>query len=124
MAKSLLWRYDHYHSFTFKPGHLFNFPIIDNRLRKLQENQFALFLINDRTAFKEHVYFHFCTILQKLDRVIQFKVEIVIIGVRTQANLFNYDLRRFGFHFLLFLLQLIKEFLIIHNFADRRIGGW
>jgi len=119
----LLGRYDHDHSFSFQPGHLFNFAMINHGLGEFQEDQFALFLIYYGTSFKKHINFHFGPILKEFDGMIQLKVKIMVIGIRAKAYLLDNDLRRFGLHFLLFLLQFIKEFLVVHYFTNRRVGG-
>ena len=52
----------------------------------------------------------------------QFKIEVMFICIRTQADLLDNDFGCFGLDFLCFLFLFIKEFFIINYFTNRRAG--
>ena len=56
--------------------------------------------------------------------MLHLEIEVVVIGIGPQTYLFDDNLRCLGLDLLLFLLLLIKEFLIIYYFTNRRIGIW
>ena len=47
----------------------------------------------------------------------------MVIGLRTEPDFLHSDFDLLGLNFLLLFLLLIKELLIIEDFADRRISG-
>lgn len=65
---------------------------------------------------------NFVAMFEKTNRLFDLKFDIVLTGLWSQANLFGFDLVRFGlFLFALFVLVLA----VIHNSANGRsfIGG-
>ena len=51
-----------------------------------------------------------------------YEFEVVVIGLGSQSDFLDDNLGRFLLDFFLFFLLLIEEFLVIHDFAYRRIG--
>ena len=53
--------------------------------------------------------------------MLEFELEVVLVGVGTETDLLDDDLRRIGLHLFRFLLLLIEILLVIQNLADGRI---
>lgn len=83
-----------------------------------------MFLEQDRAAFEENVRLNLSAVLQKLYRMTQFEIVVMVICLRSEPNLFDYDLSRLCFKLFFPLLLLVKELLIINNPTNRRCGVW
>src|SRR5687768_7861092 len=53
-----------------------------------------------------------------------FKIKVMIIGIWSKPDFFYLGRFAFGLHFLFLLLLIVKEFIIINDLANRRIGRW
>ena len=54
--------------------------------------------------------------------MLQFELEIVLIGIRTEADFLDDHLGSIGLHLLCFLFLLVQIFLVVKYFAHRRVG--
>ena len=115
----LLGRELYRHPLTLKHRHLINFGILLKVVGKPKQQHLALLLEEDRASLKENIRLHLVAIAQKADGVLQLEVVVVVVGLRTEANLFHIDLDLFSFLFLLTLLQLVQEFRVIDYSANR-----
>ena len=79
-----------------------------------------MFLEQDRAPLEENVRLDLSAVLQKLYRVTQFKIVVMVIRLRSESNLFNYNLSSLCFKLFFPLLLLVKELLIINNPTNRR----
>ena len=79
-------------------------------------------LVNDGTAFEIDIHLHFATIFQKLDGMIGLELEIMIIGLGSEADFLDHHFRRLRLNLFLFLLLIVKKLLVIHHAAYRRSG--
>ena len=52
----------------------------------------------------------------------QFKVEIVLIGIRAKTDLFDHNFKRLRLNLFLLLLLLVLKLRIVGHFANRRIS--
>lgn len=94
--------------------------IRDNELKRIpyllvvgEKEHFTLFLEQNRTTLKKDISLHFCSFVQKTDGMFQFEIIIVIIGLRSETNLLNNNLRRLSFLLFLTFFLLIEKLLII-----------
>ena len=71
---------------------------------------------------EEDVCLHLCALLQEVLGVAQLEVVVVIVGLRTETDLLDYDLHGFGLDLLSLTLLLIQELLIVGDTAHRGIG--
>ena len=86
------------------------------------EQQFlALICKLNRTASEENRSLHLRAFREELLSVFQFELKVVLVCVRTEADLLDYNLGRVLLHLLGFLLLLVQVLLVIQNLADRRI---
>jgi hypothetical protein len=81
-------------------------------------------LVCHLAALKAQGYFNLVTIFQKLKHIAHFDFIVMLICVRSELDLFNFNDLLFFARFGFFLLGLIFEFTKIHNLANRRIGIW
>ena len=61
--------------------------------------------------------------LEKVLGMLEFELKIVIVGIRTKANLLDQILGGVGFDFLLLFLFLVLEFAVISDTANGRGRG-
>ena len=54
--------------------------------------------------------------------MLELEIVVVLIGLRTETNLFDFNLNLFGLKLLLVLLLLIEELTIIYNTTYRWLG--
>ena len=54
--------------------------------------------------------------------MLEFELEIMFVGIWTEANLLDYNLAGIGLHFLGLLFLLVEILLVIKYLAYRRIG--
>ncbi len=55
--------------------------------------------------------------------MLELEVVVVVVGLRSETNLFDHYLGSLGFLFLLTLFLLVEEFLIVKNLAYRGLCG-
>ena len=111
------------HLLTFEFGLGFQFPDFVQFFDKSFEKLAALVLKKDGAASEKHIGSHFCAAFKETFRMFYLKIEIVFVGLRSETYFLDYDFRAFGFHFFLFLFELIQKFAVVDNLTYRRIGG-
>jgi hypothetical protein len=83
-----------------------------------------LILIDDRPSTEEYERPNLGTFFQKLAGVLQFEVEIVIVRLRAEPDLFHSHFGRFGFQLLLLLLLFEEKLLVVEDLAHGRHRRW
>lgn len=104
---------------------MFGFAVFEECFGEFEELCFALFFVEDGAAFEEDVDFDFVAFFEEADGVVEFELEVVVVGLRAKAYFFDYDLAGLGFHLLLLFLEFVGELLVVDDFANGRlcIGG-
>ena len=122
---SLFGREIHRHALTFEHGHGFHLAIVLEIIGETQEQYFTLFLEEDASSTEEDISLDFVAFAEEAFGVLELEVVIVIVGLRTEANLFDFHLHLLGFQLLLLLLLLVEEFRIIDQSTNGglRIGA-
>lgn len=113
---------DNHHTLAFQFGQLLWFAVFFHGLGKFQQNQLSLVFIDNGTTLEKYVHLYLASFLQKFNGMIALELKVVVIGLGSQADFLDDNLRGFLLDFLLLFLLLIKEFLIIHHLAYRWIG--
>ena len=54
--------------------------------------------------------------------MVQLELEVVVVGLGSEADFLDDDLGGLGFLFLQALLLVEDELLLVHGLADRRVG--
>src|SRR3546814_16774076 len=67
-----------------------------------------------------HVSAYLLSRFQKLDRMLEFKLKVMIDCIGPKANFFNDRLLGVGFNFFLLLLLLVAKLAIVNDSADGR----
>ena len=67
-----------------------------------------------------HVGSDLGTFFKKVFGMLEFELEIMIVGIRAKANLFDQILGGVSFDFLLLFLFLVLEFAVISDTANGR----
>ena len=118
-----LWTNEHDHSFTLEVWHILRLTKLLQVRSKSRQEQFTLLFEDDRTSAEEDIGLHFVAFLEEFLGMLKLEVIIMIIGLRSKTNLFNFLLFLVGFRlFLLFLLR-VEELLVVDNTTNRRVGS-
>ena len=104
----------HGHSLAFEHGHWLYLAVFFQVVGKTEEQYFALLFEKDASTTEEHVSLDFVAFAQEAFRVLEFEVVVVVVGLWTETNFFDFHLHLLGFEFLLALLLLVDEFGEIH----------
>ena len=122
---SLFGREIHRHALTFEYGHGFHLAIVLEIIGETQEQYFTLFLEEDASSAEEDISLDFVAFAEEAFGVLELEVVIVVVGLRAEANLFDFHLHLLGFQLLLLLLLLVEEFRIIDQSTNGglRIGA-
>src|SRR5690606_33295524 len=83
---------------------------------------FSTLLKHNSPALEVYVSTHLFTVLQKLDGMLELKLKIMLIGIRTKTDFLNYSLFSVGFDFLKLLFLLVDKLAVINDFTNRRPG--
>ena len=114
----------HNHLATFHLRHIFTPANFLSIFCNAQQQIAAQFLVCHLAALKAQGNFNLVAIFQKLEHIAHFDFIVMLICVRSEFNLFDFNdllfLARFGF----FLLGFVFEFPKVHNLANRWIGIW
>ncbi len=113
---------DNHHALAFEFGQLFKLAGLFARLGEFQQHQLALVLIDDGAALEEHLNLHLVAFLEEADGVVGLELEVVLVGLGSEADFLDDDLRGFGLDVLLLLLLFVEELLVVHHFAHGRGG--
>jgi len=81
-------------------------------------------LVRHLAAAKAQRHFDLVAILQKLEHIAHLHIVIVVVRVGTELHLFDLDGLLLFTRLSFFLLSLVFEFPVIHDFAYGRIGVW
>ena len=104
-----LRREDHVHLLAVELRHHLHLGELFEVRGKAQQQDFSLLLEHDRTTAEKDVGFDLGTLLEEVLGVLQLEVVVVVVGLRSEANLLDRDLRLVG-------LQLLCLFLLLPQF--------
>ena len=113
---------EHEHAFAFQFGHLLGLTIFEEGFCEFEQLRLALFLVEDGATLEEDVDLDLVALLEEADGVVEFELEVVVVGLGAEADFLDDHLARLGLHLLLFFLLFVVELLIVDDFADRRLG--
>ena len=118
-----LRRDEHNHSFAFEVRYVVCFAVLFEVGGKTRQKQFSLLFEDDGSSAEEDVGFDLIAIFEELLRMFELEVIVMIVGLRTETDLFDFLLLLVLLClFLLFLLR-VEEFLVVNNSAYRRVRG-
>ena len=117
-----LGAYEHDHSFAFEVGYIVGFSILGEVGSESSEQEFTLLFEDDRASAEEDVGFDFVAFFEELDSMLEFEVVVVIIGLRTETDLFHFLLLRIRLRLFLFFLLRVQELLVVHHSANGRVS--
>lgn len=78
--------------------------------------------MDDRPATEMNVGFYLSSVFEKALGVLEFKIEVVIVGIGAEAYFLDYSLGSLRLDLLLFLLLLVKELVVVDDPHDGRVG--
>ena len=112
----------HDHPLAFQLRHAFRPAVIFEREHKTQEQFLSLVRELDGTSAEEDRSLDFGPFLEEFLGMLELELEVMLIGVGTEPDLLDDDLRLVGLHLLGLLLLLIQVLLVVQYLADGRIG--
>ncbi len=112
------------HPLPFQLGHQLHGSNVLKLLRKTQQQNLSPLLKDNASSSEEDMCLQLVPLLQKLPGVFHLEVEIMIVRIRAEPDLFLSHLGLVRFDFFLLLLLVIQKFLIVQNSAHRRIRLW
>ena len=118
-----LRRKEHSHPLTLEHRHLLNLGDLLKVISEAEEENLTLLLEEDGPAAEEDIGLDLRAFLNELLGVLELEVIVMIISLRPETDLLDSDLDLLGLDFLLLLLLLVEEFLVVKDFANRRLGG-
>ncbi len=80
--------------------------------------------VRDRTAFKSDRRFNFVSFFKELTSIAKFRIEIMVIDRRAQANLFQIDDLLIFTGFFLFLLLFELKLSVVHDTGNGWFCSW
>ena len=112
----------HQHPLALELRHLLGLAVFLQLEREAQKQFFALLGEEDRASAEEDISLDFGSFLQETLGVVELELEIMFVGLGTEANLLDDHLRSVRLLFLRLLFLLIDEFLVVDDLAYGRIG--
>ena len=103
---------DNHHALAFEFGQLFKFAGLFACLGEFQQHQLALVLIDDGAALEEDLDLHLAALFEEADGVVGLELEVVLIGLGSEADFLDDHLCGFRLDVLLFLLLFVEELLV------------
>ena len=113
---------EHEHAFALEFWHLLGLAVFEEGLGEFQQLLLTLLLVDDAAATEEDIDFNLVALFEETDGVVEFELEVVVVGLRAKAYLLDNHLARLGFHLFLLLFELVVELLIVDDFAYRWLG--
>lgn len=111
------------HTLSFQFWKAFYFAYLFELLSKGEQKQFTTLLENNGPTSEMHIGSDLGTFLEKVLGVLEFELEIMIVGIRAKANLLNQILGGMGLDFFFLFLFLVLEFAVISDSANGRGRG-
>ena len=118
------WGDDNHHALALEFGKLFKLADLLARLCELEEHQLALVLIDDGAALEENFHLHLAAFLEEADGVVGLELEVVLVGLGSEADFLDDHLGRLGLDIFLLFLLFVEELLVVHHLAYGRGGLW
>lgn len=110
------------HPLAFQLRKLIDLAVVLELLREFQQQNLSAFLEYNRPPDEVDIGLHLCPIFQKIYRMLEFKVEIMIVGIWPEPDFFHHRFLSLGFYLLLLFLLFVFEFGIVNHLTNRRIG--
>lgn len=117
-----LGRNEHCHSLSFELRHLLNTSDVLQVVGKAKQQNLALLFEEDGTSTEEDIGLNLRALFDEFLGVLELELIVVVVGLRTEANLLNDRLDLLGLDFLLLLFLLIEELLVVEDAAYWGIG--
>src|SRR5882724_4878507 len=114
-------RPDGQHTLAFHFRHAFQHPRVVQPFGEFQQEQLPSFLELDGAAFELYIGLDLIAVLQEFLGVLRFEVEIMIVRIQREADLFYFGGLALGLHFLFLFLLLVKEFIVIDDLTYWRV---
>ena len=114
--------YHHCHSLALKDRHILGVAEFFKLYRKPEELLLALVLEHNGTSPEEDGRLYLGAFLEEFPGVLELELEIVLVGIRTEADFLDHHLGGVGFHLLRLLLALVEELFVIEYLTNWRIG--
>ena len=111
-----------YHSFALEVRYIIGFAVFGEVSSEACEKEFTLFFEDDGSSAEEDIGFHFVALFEELDGMLEFEVVIMIVGLGTETDLFDFLLFLVRLRLFLFFLLGVEEFLVVYDAAYRRVG--
>ena len=113
---------EHNHPFALEVWHIIRLAVFLQISSESCEEEFTLLLEDDGTSAEEDIGFHFVALFEELDGMLEFEVVIMIVGLGTETDLFDFLLFLVRLRLFLFFLLGVEEFLVVYDAAYRRVG--
>ena len=110
----------HSHGAAFHPGGLLNVPMRPKLLGELVQQSAPDIRVRHLSSAKEHRQFHLVSAVQKLSSLTAFSLQVVVVDLWTNPDLFQLDNMLILARFPLFPALLVTELAVIHQAADGR----
>jgi len=110
-----------YHPFALEVRYIIGLAVLGEVGSEACEEEFTLFLEDDGASAEEDIGFHFVALFEELDGMLELEVIVMIVGLGTETDLFDFLLLGIRFRLFLFFLLSVEEFLIVHYPAYGRI---
>ena len=112
----------HRHSLAFEHRHVLGTAELFELYGETEELLLSLVLEHDRASAEEDCGFHFGAFLEEFPGVLQFELEVVLVGIGAETDFLEDNLSGVRFHLLRLLALLVQIFLIVQDLADGGIG--
>ena len=123
--KSDLFRCDnHHHLSTLKFRESFDLGDLLGVIANPVEYVNAKILMRHLATSEPQRDLHLITLVQEFVHVTHFHLVVVVINVRAEFNLLDFDHALFLLGLVLFLLGFVFEFAVVEDLADWWIGVW
>lgn len=110
----------HIHLFAVEFGHRLHLGEFVKVSSKAQQENLPLLLENDTAAAEKDISLHLGALLQEILGMLELEVVVVVIGLRAETYLLDYNFNLIGLQLLGLFLLLIEELLVI---SDATYGG-
>ncbi len=108
------------HALALQLGHVFNLTYFNQLLGKLQQHFPAAIRMDNGSASELNIGLYLVSFLQESLGMLEFEIEIVLIGIGTEPDFFDFHLLLFGLVFLFTLAFFIAKLGILHDLDNGR----
>ena len=98
---------DHEHPFALEARQLFRLAVFEQRLGEFEQLCLTLFLVDNRAATEKHVDLDLVALFEETDGVVELELEVVVVGLRREADFLDDNLLRVGLALLVAFLLFV-----------------